>query len=160
MNKEWFIKEGGQVCLKAENGELNGWDTQSLIDCLNGKETKIKDLETKLAQAQKTIEIFKTLNEALMEENLDYSYDITDTAYEYAQGMAEDWEQGYKDEILELKSELALIKKALELAVVDKCEFENKFYSMAFGIANGKLPCPKREQWYKEQAEKEMMKSE
>lgn len=55
MSKEWFIKEGGQVCLKADNGELNGWDTQSLIDCLNGKEIKIADLEAKLAESEKSL---------------------------------------------------------------------------------------------------------
>lgn len=57
MSKEWFIKEGGQVCFKSDNAELNGWDTQSLVDCLNGKEIKIADLETKLADMTKKYEL-------------------------------------------------------------------------------------------------------
>lgn len=56
MSKEWFIKEGGQVCFKSDDAELNGWDTQSLVDCLNGKEIKIADLEAKLAKRDETID--------------------------------------------------------------------------------------------------------
>lgn len=55
MSKEWFIKEGGRVCFKSDNAELNGWDIQSLVDCLNGKEIKIADLEAKLAESKETI---------------------------------------------------------------------------------------------------------
>lgn len=51
MRKEWFIKEGGQVCFKSEDSELNGWDVQSLVDCLNGKEIKIAQLEEQLKNA-------------------------------------------------------------------------------------------------------------
>lgn len=54
MSKEWFIKERGQVCFKSDDAELNGWDTQSLVDCLNGKEIKISDLEAKLAESNES----------------------------------------------------------------------------------------------------------
>lgn len=63
MSKEWFIKEGGQVCFKSENCELNGWDTQSLVDCLKGKEIKIADLEAKLADKEEEI---KQLNNIIL----------------------------------------------------------------------------------------------
>lgn len=62
MSKEWFIKEGGQVCFKSDNAELNGWDIQSLVDCLNGKETKIADLEAKLAELREQITILDEEN--------------------------------------------------------------------------------------------------
>lgn len=68
---------------------------------------KIADLEAKLAEAQKTIEIQKMSNDALQEENLDYRYDITDTAYEQAKEMASNWESQYQEEIKELKAKLA-----------------------------------------------------
>ena len=67
----------------------------------------VADLEAKLAQAQKTIEIQKMSNDALQEENLDYRYDITDTAYEQAKEMASYWERQYQEEIKELKAKLA-----------------------------------------------------
>lgn len=77
-----------------------------LKSIVKDQDQKIADLEAKLAQAQKTIEIQKMSNDALIDENLDYRYDITDTAYELAKGIAEDWELGYKDEIAELKQQL------------------------------------------------------
>lgn len=61
----------------------------------------------KLAEAQKTIEIQAKVNDALISENLDYSYDITDTAYEKAKYMAESWEEDYQQEIAKLKQQLA-----------------------------------------------------
>ena len=48
---------------------------------------------------------------------------------------------------------LALTEKALELAVADKCDFENKYLSMLLGIGDGKVAVPKKEQWYLEKAE-------
>lgn len=79
-------------------------------------------LQDQLSQAQKTIEIQRKLNEVLQEENLNYRYDITDTAFEQAKEMAENWEDGYKEEIRQLYKErkelcdqLALTEKALEL---------------------------------------------
>ena len=62
------------------------------------------------------IKILKLSNDVLQEDNLDLSYNKTDLAYEYAKGMAADWEKGYQKEIAELKSLLTITKKALELA--------------------------------------------
>ena len=67
----------------------------------------VADLEAKLAEAQKTIEIQRMSNDALIDENLDYRYDITDSAYEQAKYMAESWEEDYQQEIAELKQQLA-----------------------------------------------------
>ena len=55
-----------------------------------------------------------------------------------------------------LEEQLAKTEKALELAVADKCKFENEWLSMVVGMPNGKLLVPKKEQWYLEQAEKEL----
>ena len=53
-------------------------------------------------------------------------------------------------------NQLAITKKALELAVKDKCKFENALLSTSLGIAGGKVAVPKKEQWYIEQAENEL----
>ena len=67
MSKEWFIKEGGQACFKSDNAELNGWDIQSLVDCLNGKEIKIAELKQQLAEKEKEI---KTINNYQIKFNI------------------------------------------------------------------------------------------
>lgn len=85
-----------------------------LFDDLKIKDKQIADLETKLAEAQKTIEIQKMSNNALQEENLDYRYDITDTAYEQAKYMAESWEEDYQQEITELEQQLAEKDKEID----------------------------------------------
>ena len=59
-------------------------------------------------------------------------------------------------QITDLQSQLTITQKALELAVVDKCKFENALLSTSLGIAGGKVAVPKKEQWYLEQAEKEV----
>lgn len=65
-----------------------------------------------------------------------------------------------KDRIIaDLETKLALTEKALELAVADKCKFENALLSTSLGFINGKVAVPKKEQWYLEQA-KESIKSE
>ena len=78
--------------------------TQHFTQCL---EKEFADLEAKLAEAQKTIEIQRMSNDALMENNLDLSYDKVDSAYEYAKEMASNWESQYQGEIAELKQQLA-----------------------------------------------------
>lgn len=74
------------------------------------------DIEAKLAQAQKTIEIQRMSNDALIDENLDYRYDITDTAYERAKEMAKSWEEDCQQEIAQLKQQLAESKEELKNA--------------------------------------------
>ena len=69
--------------------------------------SKFKNTE-ELEKAQKTIELQKMSNDALKEENIDRSYDITDLVFERANDIAEDWEFGYQEEIKELKQQLAL----------------------------------------------------
>ena len=86
-----------------------------VCELLEHKDQQISDLETKLAEAQKTIEIQKMSNNALQEENLDYRYDITDTAYEQAKYMTESWEEDYQQENQQLKQQLHdLPKKIVE----------------------------------------------
>ena len=59
----------------------------------------------------------------------------------------------------QLKQQLAITEKALELAVKDKCKFENALLSTSLGIAGGKVAVPKKEQYYIEQA-KEILENE
>lgn len=92
--------------------EIKRGDKVAIIhkDCFN----KIADLEAKLAVAKKTIEVQRKTNDALMDENLDFRNDITDVAIEQAKRMAEDWEFGYKEEIKELKQQLAEKEKEID----------------------------------------------
>ena len=107
MSKEWFIKEGGQVCFKSDNAKLNGWDTQSLVDCLNGKEIKISDLEAKLAEKEKEIE--------KLTEELDYKNFWNDFVDLYTgnklktQMLHENW----KDKISFAIAELEKVKEII-----------------------------------------------
>ena len=96
-----------------------------VCELLEHKDQQISDLETKLAEAQKTVEIQKMSNNALQEENLDYCYDITDTAYEQAKYMAESWEEDYQQEITELKQQLHDLPKniveEIRIAIFEGC---------------------------------------
>ena len=67
--------------------------------------------------------------------------------------------RSYRNDIERLEKQLAITKKALELAVKDKCKFENALLSTSLGIAGGKVAVPKKEQYYIEQA-KEMLGNE
>lgn len=87
---------------------------------------RIADLEAKLAQAQKTIEIQRMSNDALIDENLDYRYDITDNAYELAKEMSESWKEDYEQELVELKQQLA--EKEKEYKSFKKIADENVNY--------------------------------
>ena len=51
---------------------------------------------------------------ALMEENLEYRWDITDSAYEYAKTIAKGWGKQYQEEISQLKQQLAEKEKEIE----------------------------------------------
>ena len=83
---------------------------------------KIADLEEKLAEAQKTIEIQRMSNDALIDENLDYRYDITDSAYEQAKYMAESWEEDYQQKISDLEAKLTDSEKQ---HLLDEIEWQN-----------------------------------
>ena len=93
-----------------------------VCELLEHKDQQISDLEAKLAEAQKTIEIQKMSNNALQEENLDYRYDITDTAYEQAKYMAESWEEDYQQEITELKQQLHDLPKKIICEISEAIE--------------------------------------
>ena len=67
--------------------------------------------------------------------------------------------RSYRNDVERLEKQLAITKKALELAVKDKCKFENALLSTSLGIAGGKVAVPKKEQYYIEQA-KEMLGNE
>lgn len=67
--------------------------------------------------------------------------------------------RSYRNDVERLENQLAITKKALELAVKDKCKFENALLSTSLGIAGGKVAVPKKEQYYIEQA-KEMLENE
>ena len=67
--------------------------------------------------------------------------------------------RSYRNDVERLEKQLAITQKALELAVKDKCKFENALLSTSLGIAGGKVAVPKKEQYYIEQA-KEMIENE
>ena len=105
----WELPNGDSVTKSNYNLadiETKYMPIQTEVIC-DDKDKTIADLEAKLAEAQKTIEIQNKVNNALIDENLDYRYDITDTAYEQAKHMAESWEEDYQQEIEELKQQLA-----------------------------------------------------
>lgn len=106
----WYSRES---CKDLTNEEVFE-ELKKELKQLNNQIEIIADLEAKLAEAQKTIEIQRMSNDALIDENLDYRYDITDSAYEQAKYMVESWEEDYQQEIAELKQELEEKDKAIE----------------------------------------------
>lgn len=50
---------------------------------------------------------------------------------------------------------IAVLERALELAVSDKCKYENLMVEGIVG-KGAKVAVPKKEQWYKEQAESDI----
>lgn len=55
----------------------------------------------------------------------------------------------------EKETKIAVLERALELAVSDKCKYENLMVEGIVG-KGAKVAIPKKEQWYKEQAESEI----
>ena len=118
MSKEDIIKDIKSILIKPY-----GRARTASEDYINDKQAelvynkyykKIADLEAKLAKAQKTIENQRMSSNALMEENLEYRWDITDSAYEYAKTIAKGWEKQYQEEISQLKQQLAEKEKEIE----------------------------------------------
>jgi hypothetical protein len=98
MSKEWFIKEGGQVCFKSDNAELNGWDIQSLVDCLNGKEIKITELEAKLAVSDDCADRYWKQLVILEEENNQLKQRLKESGkIEYGVFWFEMWQNKKRD---------------------------------------------------------------
>ena len=87
-----------------------------------------------------------------------YPQELIDEYYNAIQELHEALDD--KDQqITDLQHEKEVIQKALELAVADKCNFENALLSTSLGIVGGKVAVPKKEQYYIEQA-KEMLENE
>ena len=82
-----------------------------------------------------------------------------DGTYVIAQAKDRILETEKDEQISDLQHRLEVAEKALELAVKDKCKFENALLSTSLGIAGGKVAVPKKEQYYIEQA-KEMIENE
>lgn len=106
----------------------------------------------------KELELLRKTSDLLMEENLDYRYDILDTAYDQATEMARDWEEQYKYEI-------AVLEKALELACEDMCSMDSFSICAYCRNIDCSGECPTNEnktliECFKEQARKEIMKND
>ena len=112
-------------------------DIINAIERLNKQDKRIKELKEKLDDAKR-----------------DYIPKL-EFGLQRANKMGRDAEK----EIQQLKQQLTITEKALELAVADKCKFENALLSTSLGIAGGKVAVPKKEQYYIEQA-KEMLGNE
>lgn len=155
INKTFYDGKTRLVLIVYEDEEHSPqYLVSNLTEDIEGAEwnKELKQLQDQLSQAQKTIEILKMSNDALREDNLDLSYDKVDSAYEYAKEMAINWESGYQEEIKELRNQLALTEKALELACYKLTDFEH----------TEKESMHSSQYWYdylQERAE-EMMKSE
>lgn len=63
--------------------------------------------------------------------------------------------QNQDEQIINLQHQLDVSEKALTKAVNDKCEAENIIAESLVG-KGAKVAVPKKEQWYLEQAEKEI----
>ena len=63
--------------------------------------------------------------------------------------------EDYANHIKEQDHKIAVLERALELAVADKCKYENLMVEGIVG-KGAKVAVPKKEQWYKEQAESEI----
>ena len=64
------------------------------------------------------------------------------------------------EEYEKLINENKILAKALELAVADKCMYENKWLAEITGYQSAKRSVPCKEQWYLEQAEKVVNKND
>jgi len=56
----------------------------------------------------------------------------------------------------EQKERIKTLELALKLAVEEKCKFENEYLKNVFDGEKVEILCPKKEQWFIEQAEKEL----
>lgn len=63
--------------------------------------------------------------------------------------------QKQDEQIVDLQHQLDVTKKALSKAVKDKCKAENIIAESLVGKGS-KIAVPKKEQWYLEQAEREL----
>lgn len=59
------------------------------------------------------------------------------------------------DKLYKQDHKIAVLERALELAVADKCKYENLMVEGIVG-KGAKVAIPKKEQWYKEQAESDI----
>lgn len=142
MEKERFTFR--QRILYEDREELIAFDGFNLDDFmrvitnyLNQQSARIKELEKENQKAnienyltdyylvekenqqlKEQLEIFKTFNDALQQDNLDLSYNKVDTAYEYAKEMAENWEKDYQEEIQQLKQS----QKQLAISELEKAK--------------------------------------
>ena len=134
----------------------------TIIDGINGLEDENERLKSECEQLKKLLDdkCDRCLDKI---EEVKFDYDEDDYGETVEQVIVDD--QKYIDieyfgrKITEKDLQIEKLKKALKLAVADKCDFENKYLSIVLGIGNGKVIVPKKEQWYLEKA-KEMMKSE
>lgn len=132
MSKEWFIKEGGQVCFKSDNAELNGWDTQSLVNLLNQQNKQITDLEAKLAESEKKFKASKDAIKFQSEEQKEWMDKYFNTAIKLEkleQQLAEKekelakWKDKYEQLDLKTGYYISDLEEEVEEANQDKISF-------------------------------------
>ena len=159
MSKEQELKE-----------MLKLYSKQDLWNRIQAKQAMIYDLEARLAESEKQRQHLKDwLDNEILTSVDSESYYATINEYEeevkkLKQRLEEKEKYTYTGkEVGKIEqnydNQLAIIEKALELAVKDKCKFENALLSTSLGIAGGKVAVPKKEQYYIEQA-KELLGNE
>ena len=115
------------------------------------------DCQKENEKLKQQLEIFKLSNEALQQDNLDLSYNKADLAYEYAQEMAENWKEGYEEEIAELKKKLEVANRTTKLACDYLVSVEgDKLFELCKDIYNDNDYLMVKINYFKEQAEKEL----
>lgn len=133
-------------------------ETNTILDCdkidlLNQQDAKIKELEKAMSR---TIEIIYDKND-LQKENqqLKERCNLLQEAITMQSNTIEEYIKTENERLKPLNHQLAVKDKALELAIADKCKAENMIAESIVG-KGAKVSVPKKEQWYLEQAEKEL----
>lgn len=95
--------------------------------------------------------------EDLIEENNIENLDELKSLFKEFQMEKEETQKWY-DLLVKIDTKdhkIAVLERALELAVADKCKYENLMIEGIVG-KGAKVAVPKKEQWYKEQAESDI----
>lgn len=81
---KWFLKDG-QIFFKDENAELNNWDLKSVVSCLNTRDEKIDDLESKIEEYNSKIIEEMELSEERRQIIEDLSVENNDLRHQLAE---------------------------------------------------------------------------
>lgn len=146
-------------------------NTDKIVKLLNQQDTIIKELEEENGyiifadeydengnEVNKQIyTTYKLKCDELIKENqqLKEQCNLLQEAITMQSNTIEEYVKTENERLRPLNHQLAVKDKALELAIADKCKVENIIAESIVG-KGAKVSVPKKEQWYLEQAEKEL----